>query len=70
MGLGFFTQETVVGKAVMHGGSNYDFQSEFVLYPASKNGFVIFTNSNTGHKAGQAIGKYLFYGGVTKQPVK
>ncbi|WP_350292625.1 serine hydrolase [uncultured Croceitalea sp.] len=66
MGLGFFVQETVVGKAVMHGGSNYDFQSEFVLYSESKNGFVIFTNSNTGHKLGQALGKYLFYGGVKK----
>ena len=67
IGLGFFVQETIVGKAVMHGGSNYDFQSEFVLYPESKNGFVIFTNSNTGHKLGQALGKYLFYGGTTKQ---
>ncbi len=67
IGLGFFVQETVAGKAVMHGGSNYDFQSEFVLYPESKNGFVIFTNSNTGHKLGQALGKYLFYGG-TKKP--
>lgn len=66
MGLGFFVQDTVEGKAVMHGGSNYDFQSEFVLYPKSKNGFVIFTNSNTGHKLGQAVGKYLFYGGRKK----
>ncbi len=66
IGLGFFVQETVVGKAVMHGGSNYDFQSEFVLYPESKNGFVIFTNSNTGHKLGQALGKFLFYGGTKK----
>ena len=67
MGLGFFVQNTVEGKAVMHGGSNYDFQSEFVLYPESKNGFTIFTNSNTGHKLGQAIGKYLFYGGIKKE---
>jgi len=67
LGLGFFVQDTVIGKAVMHGGSNYDFQSEFVLYPELKHGFVIFTNSNTGHKLGQAVGKYLFYGGTTKQ---
>ncbi len=62
LGLGFFTQDTQLGKAVMHGGSNGDFQSEFVLFPELKSGFVMFTNSNTGHKLGQALGRYLFYG--------
>ncbi|MGW9685061.1 serine hydrolase domain-containing protein [Flagellimonas sp. 2504JD1-5] len=62
LGLGFFTQDTALGKAIMHGGSNGDFQSEFVIFPKQKMGFVMFTNSNTGHKLGQALGRFLFYG--------
>lgn len=62
LGLGFFTQETRLGKAIMHGGSNGDFQSEFVLFPELNSAFVMFTNGNSGHKLGQALGKFLFYG--------
>lgn len=62
MGLGFFVQDTPYGKAVMHGGSNGDFQCEFVLYPKQKMGFIIFTNSNMGHKLGQELGTFLING--------
>lgn len=63
VGLGFFVQDTPFGKAIMHGGNNVDFQAEFVLFPERKMGFVIFCNSNAGHKLAQALGKYLIYGG-------
>jgi len=62
LGLGFFTQDTSLGKAVMHGGSNGDFQSEFVMFPKLGAAFIMFTNGNSGHKLGQALGRYLFYG--------
>ncbi len=62
LGLGFFTQKTTQGKAVMHGGNNGDFQCEFVLFPEKKMGFIVFTNSSAGHKLGQALGDYLIYG--------
>lgn len=60
--LGFFVQDTPFGKAIMHGGNNGNFQSEFVLYTEKKMGFVVFTNNNTGHKLAQELGKYLIYG--------
>ncbi|MGB1207313.1 MAG: serine hydrolase [Chitinophagales bacterium] len=62
IGLGFFTQESPFGKAVMHGGNNGDFQGEFVYYTDAKIGFVICTNSNRGHKIGQELGRFLIYG--------
>ena len=58
-GLGFFIQDTPYGKAIMHGGSNWDFQSEFVFYPEKKMGFVVFANSNSGHKLVQELGAFL-----------
>ena len=60
--LGFFVEDTHHGKAIMHGGNNGDFQAEFVLLTEKNCGFVVFTNSNTGHKLGQWLGKYLLYG--------
>jgi len=62
MGLGFNVQESSFGKAVMHGGNNGDFQGEFVYYLEPKIGFVLFTSSNRGHKLGQELGRFLFYG--------
>lgn len=62
IGLGFFTQESPLGKAVMHGGNNGDFQGEFVYYLKPKIGVVLFTNSNKGHKLGQELGRFLFHG--------
>lgn len=59
LGLGFFVEDTHHGQAIMHGGSNWDFQSEFVLFTEKKMGFVIFTNSNTGHKLSQDLGAFL-----------
>ena len=60
--LGFFVQDTPYGTAILHGGNNGDFQAEFILFPESKMGFVVFTNSNAGHKLGQHLGKYLIHG--------
>ena len=60
--LGFFVQDTPFGTAIMHGGNNGDFQAEFVLYTEKKMGFVVFANSNTGHKLAQELGVYLMYG--------
>ncbi|OAB77992.1 serine hydrolase domain-containing protein [Cochleicola gelatinilyticus] len=62
LGLGFFVEDTHHGKAIMHGGSNWDFQSEFVLFTEKKMGFVIFTNSNTGHKLSQELEAFLMRG--------
>jgi CubicO group peptidase (beta-lactamase class C family) len=60
--LGFFVQDTPYGSAILHGGNNGDFQGEFVLFPEKKMGFVVFTNSNAGHKLGQQLGKFLIHG--------
>jgi len=60
--LGFFVQDTPFGKAIMHGGNNGNFQAEFVLYTEKKMGFVVFANSNTGHKLAQELGRHLMYG--------
>lgn len=60
--LGFFVQDTPYGKAILHGGNNGNFQAEFILFTEKKMGFVVFTNSNTGHKLAQELGKYLIHG--------
>ena len=62
LGEGLFVQDTPYGKAVVHGGNNGDFQGEFVLYTEHSMGFVVFANSNAGHKLGQALGIYLMHG--------
>jgi len=62
IGLGFFTQESEHGKAVLHGGNNADFQSEFLYYLKPKLGFVVFTNCNRGHKLIEALGRFLLHG--------
>lgn len=61
-GLGFMIEDTEFGKAVMHGGDNGDFYGEYKYFTEAKLGYVVFTNSNRGHKLVQAVDQFLIYG--------
>ena len=63
-GLGFQVEESKHGKIIKHGGNNGDFQCLFEIYDKSNDGFVIFTNADTGGDFIAAVRDYLLNGVV------
>ena len=61
-GLGFQIEESRHGKVIKHGGNNEDFQCLFEIYDKANDGFVIFTNADTGGALIAAVRDYLIDG--------
>ncbi|WP_340066793.1 serine hydrolase [Ascidiimonas aurantiaca] len=61
-GLGLALKKTPLGKAFGHGGNNGDFRCLARMYEELDMGFVIFTNSNTGHYLHNDLEAFLVTG--------
>ncbi|WP_153799522.1 serine hydrolase [Foetidibacter luteolus] len=62
MGMSLEIRETPFGKSFGHGGNNGDFKCKFEVYKDLKDGYVIFTNSNTSDVLLEAMRKLLVEG--------
>lgn len=60
--LGFAVQHVPTGVRYIHGGSNGDFQSYFVLYKDRKKGYVFFTNCDKGYEFNANLQAFLSKG--------
>ena len=63
-GLGFQIEESEHGKIIKHGGNNGDFQCLFEIYDKTNDGFVMFTNADTGGALIAAVRDYLIDGEI------
>jgi len=61
-GLGVFITNTPYGTRYQHGGNNGNFQSNFVWYSSSKNGYVYFMNCNQQEAFEKRFKDFFSYG--------
>lgn len=60
--VGFAVKPTAYGDVYAHGGTNEDFQSNFMIDRKTGTGFVSMTNSNHGHELNKMIEALLING--------
>lgn len=60
--MGFAVKPTPYGEVFAHGGTNEDFQSNFMIDRKTGTGFVSMTNSNHGHELNKKVEALLING--------